>query len=217
MDLGSLSSCWEHLAITWNSEVVKVYINGTIVDRSEWKGKAAFITNYGNPLVIGGESTVRNNTMKPKNTNNLKGVDGVIDCLTFWNEALEESELLSSYESVPSISDKRIIFNFLFDEGIGKQAFSSPNLFSQLEYSAVFFDKRNSGQQLNDYWVVSTAPFGSILSIFEGYPGSVQLFVTSTSPSSVIGEVLVTNNCTLPGYPSNKDKMDPKGAVETTQ
>ena len=187
MDLGSISSYWEHLAVTWDSEVVKVYINGTIVDRSEWKGKAAFITDYGNPLVIGGESTVKNNAMKIRNTNILKGVDGIIDCLTFWNEAIEELELHSIYQAVPSISDKRIFFNFLFDEGQGQQAYSTPNLFSELAFSAEFLDKRNSRLQLKDYWVVSTAPFGSILSMFEGYPSSIQLFVSTLSSNIELG------------------------------
>ena len=100
---------WFNIAITWNGNVVSVYLNGTFISSSLWSG---FIKDYQSPLLIG----------VTQDNHQFSSFLGFIDDFNIWNVALPQEEI-NQLLFMNSIDDLQylpyLVLALPFNEGRG--------------------------------------------------------------------------------------------------
>lgn len=96
---------WQHVAVTYDGKIVKIFLNGELVDSKPYNGVASGNTSA---LYIGGTPTYP------------RDLDGQLDDVRIYNRGLSDDEIRRLYEWAPGP-----VAYWRFDEGDGQDVFSS--------------------------------------------------------------------------------------------
>ncbi len=113
---------WYYIMFTWNTNTLKIYINGVL--DAEYNGDHAI------PKVTNGSMQIASQlTQKYNNDFLFFGFDGTVDEVGIANEYLDSDDVMSIYESyLPDVEeDGTVIAYWKFDEGSGNTTIDSVN------------------------------------------------------------------------------------------
>ena len=189
----TLQSDWQHVAVTWDGLMVRVYLNGAFVDSLAWEGNSddvdtegtgsLFIQDFGSPLCVG-------MSCSQSELEQTGGVDagflGYIDELSVWNVSLTAADIARLYTSAPLPTDyTHVVVYFPFNEGRGVTTVSRGGSSSPGGVTATLTPLYDTVHEksANDQWVPSSAPLGtSRLRTPKGQ--SVMIHLNSSDPMS---------------------------------
>ncbi|MFY0605454.1 MAG: choice-of-anchor D domain-containing protein, partial [Cyclobacteriaceae bacterium] len=132
---------WTHLAVTWEGNTAKMYINGVL------NTTAAHVATMGSNALSRGIGNYGNTNSNP--------FEGSIDELRIWDRARTDSEILADYNRSLNGDETGLVGYYNFDEGTGT---------SLTDLATTYEDQQNGSLTAtmtgpDDEWVVSTQSF----------------------------------------------------------
>ena len=188
---------WCHIAATWDSAYMRIYINGEIEDSLAVTGP---IEGFDTDMHIGDWTTCTD----------VRGVKGTIDEARVWNVARTKSQLRETMYSELTGSETGLFAYFKFNDGSGQTAVDSgPN-----SYDGYLGSVDGAVDDNDPTWVSSTAP----LPYYSAQNGNWNTDVTwatgQLAPSTDWAEVKLLHDVVLDGNDSIKDlEIDAAGSL----
>jgi hypothetical protein len=188
---------WYHVAATWDSAYMRIYINGEIEDSMAVTGP---IQGFDTDMHIGDWNTC----------SDRRGVKGTIDEARVWNVARTKSQLRETMYSELTGSETGLFAYYKFNDGSGQTAIdSSPN-----SYDGYLGSVDGAVDDNDPTWVSSTAPM-PYYSVQNGNWNTNSTWATGQLvPSTDWAEVKLLHDVTLDGNDSIRDlEIDVAGSL----
>ncbi|GIV28724.1 MAG: hypothetical protein KatS3mg027_2538 [Bacteroidia bacterium] len=132
---------WQHVAVTYDGKIAKIFLNGELVDSKPYNGVASGNTSA---LYIGGTPTYP------------RDLDGQLDDVRIYNRGLSDDEIRRLYEWAPGP-----VAYWRFDEGSGQDVFSSVVSSTDNYWIKGYLGSSTNVESNDPIWV--TGKYGSAL------------------------------------------------------